>query len=249
MPMDWETVYDCYYNLPDNILELKINVLDSIGPGDEVVDLITHIESDALKTKLIKKAIEFEAHWTLDDFNRLDGQIPSDLFVHLAKVGDVEFGDSDEVAEALQTIFDEDGNEALYQRALKSGIKFTKEQMEDMCRWVDDEEDEDYESDDEDYVEDEDEAPAVQNNIGCLGFLLALFGAGGAVSRAASHQSSRSSYSSGGRKKHNGRCDGDCNNCPAHYGYRYGRWYYGHGHQHGCQFGGNGGAHGKCYRD
>ena len=47
------------------------------------------------------------------------------------------------------------------------------------------------------------------------------------------------------RKKDPHRCDGDCDNCPAHYGYRYGRWYYGHGHQHGCERGGNGGASGK----
>lgn len=44
------------------------------------------------------------------------------------------------------------------------------------------------------------------------------------------------------KKKHSGRCDGDCANCPPHYGYRYGRWYYGHGHMHGCQFGGNRGG-------
>lgn len=46
-----------------------------------------------------------------------------------------------------------------------------------------------------------------------------------------------------------GRCNGDCANCPPHYGYRYGRWYYGHSHQHGCQRGGNGGASGRTYRD
>ena len=45
------------------------------------------------------------------------------------------------------------------------------------------------------------------------------------------------------------RCNGDCDNCPAHYGYRYGRWYYGHGHQHGCVRGGNGGATGRTNRD
>ena len=45
------------------------------------------------------------------------------------------------------------------------------------------------------------------------------------------------------------RCNGDCDHCPPHYGYRYGRWYYGHGHQRGCQRGGNGGARGKTYRD
>lgn len=39
--------------------------------------------------------------------------------------------------------------------------------------------------------------------------------------------------------KHSGRCEGDCSKCPPHYGYRYGRWYYGHNHVYGCQFGGN----------
>ena len=41
------------------------------------------------------------------------------------------------------------------------------------------------------------------------------------------------------RQPRHGRCTGDCANCPPHYGYRYGRWYYGHDHTHGCEFGGN----------
>ena len=36
---------------------------------------------------------------------------------------------------------------------------------------------------------------------------------------------------------HGGRCTGDCAHCPPHFGYRYGRWYYGHGHVYGCEFG------------
>lgn len=44
------------------------------------------------------------------------------------------------------------------------------------------------------------------------------------------------------KKRNNGRCNGDCANCPPHYGYRYGRWYYGHDHIHGCEFGGNRGS-------
>ena len=52
-----------------------------------------------------------------------------------------------------------------------------------------------------------------------------------------------------GSKKHGGKCDGNCDSCPAHYGYRYGRWYYGHGHQRGCEFHGNGGKWGKTYRN
>ena len=48
---------------------------------------------------------------------------------------------------------------------------------------------------------------------------------------------------------HSRRCNGDCDHCPPHYGYRYGRWYYGHGHQRSCERGGNGGASGRTYRD
>ncbi|MBP3628507.1 MAG: hypothetical protein J6I95_03470 [Anaerotignum sp.] len=47
---------------------------------------------------------------------------------------------------------------------------------------------------------------------------------------------------------HSHYCDGDCANCPPHYGYRYGRWYYGHGHQSGCERGGNGGHTGLTYK-
>lgn len=47
------------------------------------------------------------------------------------------------------------------------------------------------------------------------------------------------------RTRHNGRCNGDCANCPPHYGYRYGRWYYGHSHTRGCEFGGNKGDGGR----
>lgn len=51
------------------------------------------------------------------------------------------------------------------------------------------------------------------------------------------------------KTNHGHYCNGDCANCPPHYGYRYGRWYYGHGHQGGCERGGNGGAIGRTYRD
>lgn len=59
--------------------------------------------------------------------------------------------------------------------------------------------------------------------------------------KASSYSFSNSSKS----KKHSGKCDGDCANCPPHYGYRHGRWYYGHNHIEGCEFGGNKGSGGR----
>ncbi len=61
------------------------------------------------------------------------------------------------------------------------------------------------------------------------GFFSALFGA---IAVNTALENSR-------KKRHNGRCNGDCANCPPHYGYRYGRWYYGHSHQYGCEYNGN----------
>ena len=47
------------------------------------------------------------------------------------------------------------------------------------------------------------------------------------------------------KTRHAGKCDGDCANCPPHYGDRHGRWYYGHNHIEGCVFGGNKGSGGR----
>ncbi len=46
--------------------------------------------------------------------------------------------------------------------------------------------------------------------------------------------------------KKSGKCTGNCATCPPHYGYRYGRWYYGHGHDWGCEFNGCGCSAGKA---
>lgn len=67
------------------------------------------------------------------------------------------------------------------------------------------------------------------------GFFGLLFGVGSELSDDKS------------KNKKSGRCCGNCAKCPPHYGYRYGRWYYGHGHVRGCEFGGNGND--KCKID
>jgi len=92
--------------------------------------------------------------------------------------------------------------------------------------FADDEpEEEEAEYDEPEYYE-----PAPQKKgFGLFGTLFAILAAFGSVS-------------SSKKKGHNGRCNGDCANCPPHYGYRYGRWYYGHDHVHGCEFGGNRGS-------
>ena len=105
--------------------------------------------------------------------------------------------------------------------------------------------DDEYEDDEEIEEDDEDEEDTDERDYAPkkakVGFWSAL---GTLLSSSPSSSSSSGSVSSGSswsssKKKHSGKCDGDCANCPPHYGYRYGRWYYGHSHSEGCVFGGN----------
>lgn len=179
------------------------------------------------------------------------------------------YGASSEVAEVAQEYMDEKAASRLIKKAVAYGVqftpeeiydlsgccnteamnallesakcRFTKEQLEDLYGAADDEvlerlaarnritlfeEDADEEVEDEiveEEVFDEPVAPTPK-----IGFFTKLFMAVGIAGSFGSSQ-----------KKHPGHCTGDCANCPPHYGYRYGRWYYGHGHVHGCEFGGN----------
>ena len=175
------------------------------------------------------------------------------------------FGASSEVAEVAQEYMDEAAASRLIKKAVAYGVqftpeeiydlsgccnqeamnvlldsakcRFTQEQLEDLWGVVDDDvleraaarnhvklfddRSEEYEQDSAVYDEPIPAAP----KIGFFTKLFAGIGIAGALS--SSHAA------------HPGHCTGDCANCPPHYGYRYGRWYYGHGHQYGCELGGN----------
>ena len=170
------------------------------------------------------------------------------------------FGPSDEVTEVAQELMDRTAASRLIRKALDAGVvftaenicelmdccdkalmnrlvaaadcRFTQEQLEELWGSADDDvleraarrsrvrlfEDEEPEPPDE--LWEPEPAPAPAPKLG----LLAALGLSGLFRRA---------------KPAHGRCSGDCAHCPPHYGYRYGRWYYGHGHSHGCEFGGN----------
>ena len=113
---------------------------------------------------------------------------------------------------------------------------FSKEQLEELYMLIDDDvfERVSKRSNVDIFADEDEDIPVEQAPEPKLGFFTKLGLALGV-----------SSEFSGGKKEHNGRCDGDCAHCPPHYGYRYGRWYYGHHHQHGCEFGGNKGDGGR----
>lgn len=177
------------------------------------------------------------------------------------------YGPSDEVAEVAQGLMDETAASRLIRRALAAGVQFTageiceladccnaavmnallenasctftREQLEDLYDCVDDavleraarrcrvklfEEEDEEEENDEDGDFEAELPPPVRRREPKPGFCALL---GAALLGTLSDDG------------HGGRCTGDCAHCPPHFGYRYGRWYYGHGHVYGCEFGGN----------
>ena len=176
------------------------------------------------------------------------------------------FGASSEVSEVAQEFMDEKVASRFVKKAVAAGVQFTPEEIYDLsgccdtatmnfllesakCRFTQEQlEDLDGAVDEEilnkvarrnrvtlyDY-EEEDDFVVAEEQPPKVGFFTALaLGLG-----IANHMDKKKSH------KHNGKCKGDCTNCPAHYGYRYGRWYYGHHHTHGCEFGGNNGNVGR----
>ena len=224
----WDEYYEKFYDWAESTQVRNLSALTSLGTADEVGEIIIELQVNVpAANRLLKKAVEAKLAFS-----------GSDLIEFLC------INDS-----ALATA-------ALY----NSVSRLTSENMEDLYGVAEDEdiivickkmnltlpedlrEEEEYEEDDEeledepleevniyvdDFVYEEPPAPPAPK----LGFFGTLFAVIAGVGAASNHG-----------QRHNGRCNGDCAKCPPHYGYRYGRWYYGHDHVHGCEFGGNRGS-------
>ena len=185
-------------------------------------------------------------------YSRLYDWAESTQIRRISDIDDFSNAEGSEVVEAANSFLDDAAATRLVKKALAGGVRFTAEDVVDVLENLK----EDciptlvfsattrYTPEQVEYVGDflsdadyrrlcrEDSAPCGKpaakkrkaQNPGCLAALFI------ALLRAPKNNPSR---------KHSGRCEGDCSKCPPHYGYRYGRWYYGHDHSEGCEFGGN----------
>lgn len=224
-----------------------------------------------------------ESDMTWDDFECGYSDWNEELLTRrIGKLND--FGDPESVCKVIMCMPTSALEDALYNRAVKKGVKFTEEQLENMGHvelqlknalenFITDEQIEQVAQDvavlnarlDEEYpvlTPEEQRKENVKGVLKFLGlvaaallgvfavFLSVIFGLTKRYSGGSHHRKTSWGRSSGSSSKKKGRhCDGDCANCPPHYGYRYGRWYYGHGHQWGCERGGDGGRRGLTLRD
>lgn len=207
----WDEYYEKFYDWTEKTQVRNLFALTSLGDADEVAEIIIELQFDFHAPDcLLQKAIEEKVKFSGADL-----------------VAFLDFCDEKLVEEAVRN----------------SAERLTADDMEELCGFVDDDiimgickarkialPEELREWDDFDEIEIADEESGVYAEPKKSGFFadfLAGLGVAAFVGRVKK------------RRQHNGCCNGDCTNCPPHYGYRYGRWYYGHHHQYGCEFDGN----------
>ena len=207
----WDEYYEKFYNWTEKTQVRNLSALTSLGDADEVVEIIIELQFDFhAPDYLLQKAIEEKVKFSGTDL-----------------VTFMDFCDEKLVEKAVSN----------------SAERLTAYDMKELCGFINDDiiigickarkialPEELREWDDFNEAEIKDKEPWIYEEPKKTSFwadFLAVFGVTAFVSGVKN------------RRQHNGHCNGDCANCPPHYGYRYGRWYYGHHHQYGCEFDGN----------
>lgn len=188
------------------------------GLAEEVAEVASSLalDDESYAAKFLNKATDTGVRFTPEDVMDFLLFDDTQTLSRMAELSSEPF--TRENLEDLEGIIPDDAFQRICNRA---GIDIDADEEEDALEKDEDEFEDEEDDEFEEYI---DEKPYKLGFFGTLAVILASFGAT--------------------RHKQSDRCDGDCAHCPPHYGYRYGRWYYGHGHWYGCQRGGNRGGGG-----
>lgn len=213
----WDEYYEKFYDWAESTQVRNLSALTSLGSADEVGEIIIELQCNVpAANRLLKKAVEAKLEFSAYDL--IEFLCTNDKELATAAVRNSA---SRLTAEDMEDLYGEVDDEIIIEICSKRNLTLPEDLRE--------EDESDFEE--EEFLEEVDaytddftyEKP---KKLGFLGTLLAVLGAAGSIDNSS-------------QQRHNVRCNGDCANCPPHYGYRYGRWYYGHDHVHGCEFGGN----------
>lgn len=212
--MDWETYYEKFYDWASSTQIRKMSSLTSFGASAEVAEVAQEYMDNKASVRLIKKALTYGVRFTPEEIYDLADCCDTPTMNELVKSADGAF-----TQEQLEDLWGAADDDVLELAAKRSRVTL----------FADDEQEESGAEDEWDLDEPESDEPKL-GFFSRLGLALGIVNVVDALGRK--------------NRRHHGHCTGDCANCPPHYGYRYGRWYYGHDHTHGCEFGGNKGGGG-----
>jgi len=218
----WDEYYEKFYDWAESTQIRNLSAITSLGPADEVAEIIIELQVHSIPAanRLLKRAVEKKLMFSSSDLIEFLCVNDRDLATAAVYNSAPRFTDSD-----MEDLYGEVEDEVIIDICARRCL-----QLPEYLREEDDEQEE---------VEEE---PLEEITIAAdgyaappphkPGFFTTLLGVIAGVNLAGGSE----------QRRHTGHCNGDCANCPPHYGYRYGRWYYGHDHVHGCEFGGNKGS-------
>lgn len=212
--LDWAEYYGKFDEWATATQISRLSALTSYGPSAEVAEVAQGLMDETAASRLIRRALAAGVQFTAGEICELADCCNAAVMNALLENASCTF-----TREQLEDLYGCVDDAVLERAARRCRVKLFEEE---------DEEEENEENDEEENDEDGDfEAelpPPVRRREPKPGFCALL---GAALLGTLSDDG------------HGGRCTGDCAHCPPHFGYRYGRWYYGHGHVYGCEFGGN----------
>ena len=235
----WDEYYDKFYDWAESTQVRNLYGLTSLGPADEVAEIIIELQGNiAASNRLLKKAVAAKLAFSGSDLMDFAYANDKEALTAAARNSAGRL-----TAEDMEDLYGEIDDETIIEICKQQNLVLPEylceEEDEEDCEYNEYDESEYYEyyeseeTEDEElwgegdlYMEEESRPPKKR------GLFATLFGVAAGINLAKGFN----------KHRRNDRCDGDCAHCPPHYGYRYGRWYYGHDHDHGCEFGGNKGS-------
>ena len=222
----WDEYYEKFYDWAESTQVRNLSALTSLGSADEVGEIIIELQVNVpAANRLLKKAVAAQLAFSGSDLVEFACINDKDLATAAVRNSAARL-----TAEDMEYLYGEIDDEVIIEICKQQNLVLPEDLREEG----------EYEEEESEEIEEE---PLEEVNIYVddfvdekpkkLGFFRTL---------AAILSASQGIDNMNRPQRHNGRCNGDCANCPPHYGYRYGRWYYGHDHVHGCEFGGNKGS-------
>lgn len=215
----WDEYYDKFFDWSESTQVRNLSTLTSLGSADEVGEIIIELQDNVpAANRLLKRAVEEKLEFSSSDLIEF-------LCINDRELAAAALHNSANrlTARDMEDLYGIAESEDIIAICTKRHLALPEDLREE--EELDEEE---LEDEHPEYAEDFLEKKL--EKLGFLGTLAAIIG----VSKGIDYLSRPTG--------HNGRCNGDCANCPPHYGYRYGRWYYGHDHIYGCERGGNKGS-------
>lgn len=217
--LDWAEYYGKFDEWATATQISRLSALTSYGPSDEVAEVAQGLMDETAASRLIRRALAAGVQFTAEEICELADCCNAAVMNALLENASCTF-----TREQLEDLYGCVDDAVLERAARRCRVKLFEEEDEEEEDEEEENEEEENEENDEDGDFEAELPPPVRRREPKPGFCALL---GAALLGTLSDDG------------HGGRCTGDCAHCPPHFGYRYGRWYYGHGHVYGCEFGGN----------